>query len=281
MDYTTAPDYVTDSQGRRQVADRDLLNGIVGTAAVAADQNGPTNELMCVITKLGGFQGDAADDTLLAQTLLILNKNASATAIGCGSTVTLTAPAWANRAEVLLIGGGGGGSACQAKSSGENVCGGGAGALAWGEFDVSPGEKYAVVIPNGGISESNGGDSTFGPVNGDVMMTAGGGYGSTFTSQGDSAGGVGGVPSGQTIFGCVGAPGSDGQATGEIVKYGSGDGGSGPFGGNGRGASGGGSAANASGPGGGGGGAYDLSLTGAFIGGGFGSSGYGIIKWKP
>ncbi|MEW9272995.1 hypothetical protein [Gluconobacter oxydans] len=68
MDYTTAPNYVLDANGRRQIVDRDLLNNVPGTSAVALDQNGPMNELMYLIEQ-SGLKGDASDDTLVFQAL--------------------------------------------------------------------------------------------------------------------------------------------------------------------------------------------------------------------
>ncbi len=49
MDYTSAPGYVTDAQGRRQYQDRDLLNGVKGTSLVAADRNSVMNSLLYLI----------------------------------------------------------------------------------------------------------------------------------------------------------------------------------------------------------------------------------------
>ncbi|WP_214176812.1 hypothetical protein, partial [Komagataeibacter oboediens] len=49
MDYTSAPGYVTDAQGRRQYQDRDLLNGVKGTSLVAKDRNAVLNALMYLI----------------------------------------------------------------------------------------------------------------------------------------------------------------------------------------------------------------------------------------
>ncbi|CAI9120453.1 hypothetical protein [Brytella acorum] len=80
MDYTSAPNYVVDSQGRRQLADRDLLNNVPGTAAVVADMNGLINELMNLI-KAGKLVGDAADDTLVLQAIENLIEAATENAV--------------------------------------------------------------------------------------------------------------------------------------------------------------------------------------------------------
>lgn len=68
MDYTTAPNHVIDANGRRQLADRDLLNNVPGTAAVVRDMNGPINELMYLIEQ-AGLEGNASDDTLVVQAI--------------------------------------------------------------------------------------------------------------------------------------------------------------------------------------------------------------------
>ncbi|KAB8123106.1 hypothetical protein D3W54_01415 [Komagataeibacter medellinensis] len=49
MDYTSARGYVTDTLGRRQYRDRDLLNGIKGTSLVAVDRNAIQNSLLYLI----------------------------------------------------------------------------------------------------------------------------------------------------------------------------------------------------------------------------------------
>ncbi|CAP56552.1 glycine-rich domain-containing protein [Gluconacetobacter diazotrophicus] len=68
MDYTSAANYVTDSQGRRQYADRDIVNGVPGTSLLAADLNAVTNTLIAAM-KAYGITPNAADDTLLAQAI--------------------------------------------------------------------------------------------------------------------------------------------------------------------------------------------------------------------
>lgn len=79
MDYTTAPGYQLDADGRRRIVDRDLSNNIPGTSAVAADQDGPMCELMHVIEDLAKLEGDAEDLTQLGQAIMTLIDAAVAT----------------------------------------------------------------------------------------------------------------------------------------------------------------------------------------------------------
>lgn len=72
MDYTTAPGFQLDADGRRRIVDRDLSNNIPGTSAVAVDQDGPMCELMHVIEDLAKLEGDAEDLTQLGQAIMIL-----------------------------------------------------------------------------------------------------------------------------------------------------------------------------------------------------------------
>ncbi|GBQ19945.1 hypothetical protein AA12717_0407 [Gluconacetobacter sacchari DSM 12717] len=68
MDYTSAAGYVTDAQGRRQYVDRDIPNGIPGTALLAKDRNAVQNTLAAAIKAFGIALKDD-DDTLLAQAI--------------------------------------------------------------------------------------------------------------------------------------------------------------------------------------------------------------------
>jgi len=77
VDYTTTAGYITDSQGRRQLADRDLVNGVPGTDASCVDLQNVVNSLMAMLAQ-ANVPGNAADDSLIARAVSTLISNAVA-----------------------------------------------------------------------------------------------------------------------------------------------------------------------------------------------------------
>ncbi|EHH67553.1 glycine-rich domain-containing protein [Gluconobacter morbifer] len=263
---------------------------VLPTAIPAYHYNSLTAEIVNLIKALGGTPDKAVWNqlaTLLPAYFAATSQITTFTSIGVAGTYTLQAPEWATRVEVIAVGGGGRGAACGATALSGSMCGsgGGSGGFGWGVYPVTGGASYQAVVGAQGLNASadgNGGASSFGPVSGDAMVTAGGGQAGAFQSAGFSAGGSGGEVSGGTIMNNTGASGSDGQA-GENLR-GFGNGGSGPWGGGGRAGQGGDAGASivdGQAPGAGGGGAYDWTLSGNTYSGGNGAAGIVLYRWLP
>lgn len=287
MDYTTTDGYVVDALGRRQLANRDLVNGIRGTDINCQDLQNVINSLMNLITG-AGLSGDASDDTLVARAVRTFADYSAQTWVTISSSTVLWVPIWATRMEVWLTGGGGGGCGCQAAGASQSYSGsgGGAGATAHFTAPVVGGQGVNVIIGapgDGGVSSGRapgaGGDSTV-SVAGTLIATAGGGNPGLWVAITSSAGGIGGsvefanglIDTG--VFG--GGDGSDGQAS---VNQLPGNGGGSYWGGGGRcGALGG---ISATAPGSGGGAAYDVNYTNTSYNGGAGAAGLAMVRFMP
>lgn len=184
---------------------------------------------------------------------------------------TFTTGNFTTRARVCAVGGGGGGGGCTSVAFAAGGAGGG-GSGGYGEklFNVSPATGYSFVCGAAGAGNSaaaggNGGDTTFGPVNG-VTLTAKGGTGAAAITSANtlsaSAGGAGGIAGSGGDINASGAPGRPGF----IVVVGTpsgvgGSGGSSAFGSGGNSITTVGNGSPATGNGGGGGG----GLTGASV----------------
>ncbi|WP_051672116.1 hypothetical protein ACOZ4Y_12115 [Komagataeibacter rhaeticus] len=86
MDYTSAPGYVTDAQGRRQYQDRDLLNGVKGTSLVKADRNAIMNSLMYLIQMVQIIPNPSDDSQVWAA----IEAMIKAALIGVGGSLDFT-----------------------------------------------------------------------------------------------------------------------------------------------------------------------------------------------
>lgn len=287
MDYTTTDGYVVDALGRRQLANRDLLNGIRGTDARCDDLQNVVNTLMDLIEG-AGLSGDASDDTLVVRAIRRIAGYSAPAWTTISSSTVLTVPAWATRMEIWLTGAGGGGCGCQAAGDSQSYsgAGGAAGATAHFTATVTGGAVVNFIIGapgDGGVSSGgspgNGGASTV-SVAGVLIATAQGGQGGRWAGISSSAGGIGGgvtfsdglIDTG--MFG--GGDGGDGQAS---VKQLSGNGGTSYWGGGGRAGALGGLPATA--PGAGGGGAYDVNYTENSYNGGAGALGLAMVRFLP
>ena len=121
---------------------------------------------------------------------------------------TWTVPAGVTQIQVRLFGGGGSGT----------YSGGGGGHMAYGEFDVSAGTKYAITIGAGGVNSStsadsgnSGGSTSFGD-----LLVAYGGEGCSSNKGG--SGGTGGCGCDTRWSGnCTGGDGSYGGGGGGDV----------------------------------------------------------------
>lgn len=143
-------------------------------------------------------------------------------------------PAGVNQISAVIIGGGGGGGGNNGYS-GPGAAAGGGGGLAWGTWNVTPGENYEYEIGQGGQGGTrnsnpfNGGSSYFWKPTGDIAIYGGGG-GQGWTNSNNSAGGGGGGFGGTENDG-GGSGGQGGSATNNGA--GSGGGGAGGYSGNG------------------------------------------------
>ena len=122
---------------------------------------------------------------------------------------TWTVPAGVTQIQVRLFGGGGSGT----------YSGGGGGHMAYGEFDVSAGTKYAITIGAGGVNSStsadsgnSGGSTSFGD-----LLVAYGGEGCS-SNKGGSGGTGGGGCDTRWSGNCTGGDGSYGGGGGGDVQ---------------------------------------------------------------
>jgi hypothetical protein len=197
----------------------------------------------------------------------------SSTWAAVDNNTTLTAPAWANRVEAMVIGGGAGGGGTGTAGTGGG--GGGAGGYAWGVYTVTPGSTLAVTIGAGGAgSASNGsagGTTSLGP----LLSASGGGGGGAYASF--PAGGAGGVGVGGSTLLYQGNSGGDG---GSFTAVG-GNGGSSPYFSSGSGRAGSGAGVPGSAHGAGGGGGYLQPGNAGPATGGAGYKGLVLYRWLP
>ncbi len=109
MDYTSAAGYVTDAQGRRQYADRDIANGVGGTSLLAVDRNAVQNTLLDAI-KAFGIALVAGDDTLLTQAIkaavaVETERSIAAEAAGISGTYGVVSGDYAGKALIQGVAG--------------------------------------------------------------------------------------------------------------------------------------------------------------------------------
>ncbi|WP_456304762.1 glycine-rich domain-containing protein, partial [Acidomonas methanolica] len=203
MDYTTAPGYVLDAEGRRRIVARDLANNVPGTSATGVDIDALVCEAMNVIEGLAGLTGSAANLTQLGQAITsliatdvrLLSTALEWQAVTAVGPTSIAIPSWATRVEIRAIGGGGAGSDSNvaAPSSGSFAgSGGGGGAYAWGTYAVSAAtaSELVVIVGAGGTLQGNGGASSV-SYNSATLVTADGGQGGAFYAAEGSAGGDG------------------------------------------------------------------------------------------
>jgi len=263
---------------------------VLPTPIPAYHYNSLTSEIVNLIKALG-----ASPDKdnwsqlagLLPQFFAAKGQITAFSALGLAGSYTLTAPNWASRVEVYLVGGGGPGANCQGASLTGNVSGsgGGAGGIAWGVYAVTPAAQYQAIVGVQGVAAgaTGGGTSSFGPANAaSSFLSASGGAPGSFISNGFSPGGGGGAGVGGTILNTVGGAGSDGQAGANWRSFGNGA--DGPWGGHGRAGDRGAAGAfsvDAKAPAAGGGGAYDWELSGNLFNGGNGAAGLVLYRWLP
>ncbi|MDE3738581.1 hypothetical protein PSH28_18405 [Pseudomonas resinovorans] len=231
---------------------------VIHTAVVWAPAN-------VVVDANGKLSRSTYDPTVRAVEFLTASKS-------------VAVPGWARRALVEVQAAGGGGGATNLTS--KTACGGGAGALARGLYNVTPGATIACTIGKGGAGAAasttangvKGGDSAFGA----YLKCAGGSGGSR-----NNIGGGGQLGNaGHNLGGWTGQNGSFGMEQSVTTVYAGslvGGAGGGPFGGHtsiNHGSNAGGSAQPNSGCGGGG----SPTIYGA---GGNGADGYISITWLP
>lgn len=144
------------------------------------------------------------------------------------SNQTFTVPCGVKEITVEAVGGGGGGGRVTAAWGGNSSGGGGGGAYAASIISVSPGDKFDIIIGNGGngtnSNNNNGGESSFSNFNGAIVLAKGG----KGVSQNNTSGANGGSASqstGDTKFN--GGNGGNAVKTAAIWSGGGGGGGAG------------------------------------------------------
>jgi hypothetical protein len=226
----------------------------IGTTVVVFDSINEVDPIETAIDTTGlQLYIDPGISTSVSQTVAV-GQSSFTTA---GSFI-FTVPNGITSISAVVVGGGGGGSGCDGgQIRNETNNGGGGGGLAYGTFDVTPGETLTVVVGAGGNA---GGDDTSGTAGGDTTIVR---SGTTLLSGGGGAGGQ---------YRSDGAT-SDGGASGGTARIGGGSGGSSGTGTGVSGATGGGGAGGYSGAGGAGGNRTSAGSASTGAGGG-GGGGY-------
>lgn len=146
------------------------------------------------------------------------------TIAGSGS---VTVPAWANFAEIHMIGAGGGGGG---SGTGHSGGGGGSGGYSFGIIPVTPGASLPYSVGAGGTGGTGGNGASGGATTlSSYSVTGGFGGNGTTTSSG---GGFGGAASNSGLRNFSGSDGGDGNN--QMGNIQGGGGAAGPFGGSGR-----------------------------------------------
>lgn len=212
MDYTRASGFVTDSQGRRQIADRDLANGVPGTDAIAADQNGPINEIVHCIAA-SGQEPSADDDTQLWKAITsAVTTNAVGRLLQVKNFTSTTSYTPSDGVQFILVemvGGGGAGGGAPGFSNSANPAGcggaGAAGGFARILFDLRKITIHALTLTIG-----TGGQCSSGVAGGGGSYTAFGDY--IIANGGDGGNTTGSIAAGRAVW--------TAQAEGGTIAYG-------------------------------------------------------------